>query len=142
MPLDQHYHACEQLLAHLETFMRKNFNTTNSLEAVDTDYQMNAEISEIKKRIFEIEAKKLETSLTIAGYNQFMQNVEVLKSRAGTDCNELRSIIDDIEAENESMTFQVDVLQKEALMLLRQSAEQKMTQLFHEHVKEKSKRAL
>lgn len=139
MSLDQHFHKCDQLLAQLELFMRKNFNITNSAEEMQNDWLSHTSIIEIKKRIREVEEKKFEEGLTAAGMNNIIASIDQFKS---FDSNEMRSMIEEMEVETENMALQFEVIHKEACMLVEQSTDQEIVKVFHEHFKGKNKRAL
>lgn len=139
MPIDQHFHKCEQLLAQLELFMRKNFNITSSAEEIQHDWLSNSSITEVKKRIQEVEEKKLDEGLTAAGMTSIIENLENFRS---LDSTEMRSMIEEMEVETENMALQFDVIHKEACMLVEQSMEQEIVKIFHEHLLGKNKRAL
>jgi hypothetical protein len=139
MPIDQHFHKCDQLLSSLELFMRKNFNISNSVEEMQTDWLSHTSIIEIKKRIQEVEEKKFEEGLTAAGMNSIIANIDHFKS---LDSNEMRTMMEEMEVETENMALEFEVIHKEACMLVEQSTEQEIVNVFHEHFKGKNKRAL
>jgi hypothetical protein len=139
MPLDQHFHKCDQLLAQLELFMRKNFNITSSAEEAPNDWISHTSVIEIKKRIQEVEEKKFEEGLTTAGMNNIIERIDQFKT---LDSNAMRSMIEEMEVETDNMSLQFEVIHKEACMLVEQSTEQEVLKVFHEHFKGKNKRAL
>lgn len=122
--------------------MRKHFNITSSSGDVHDEGSSSSSIVEMKKRIHEIEKKKLEDGLTAAGMNHIIENIDTIRDRFCSDPQELRSLIDEIEAENENLSVELDVMHKEAEILVEQDVEHKIIKIFHEHCQEKHKRAL
>lgn len=138
MPLDQYILKFEQILAQLELFMRNNFGITNTHEEPN-DWQSNSSVFEIKKRIQEMEEKNFEKSLTLAGWQNLIENLDQYKYLS---FNEMCSMSEEIEMEIENLNLQLAVIQKEAYMLVEQSSEREIVKVFHEHLKAKNKRAL
>lgn len=122
--------------------MRKHFNITSSSGDHHNDGSSSSSIVEMKKRIHEIEKKKLEDGLTAAGMNHIIENIDTIRDRFCSDPQELRSLIDEIEAENENLSVELDVMHKEAEILVEQDVENKIIKIFHDHCQEKHKRAL
>lgn len=139
MPLDQHFSNCEQIFGQLELFMRKNFNITSSFDEVQGELTSNKDIVELKKRIHEVQKKKFEEDLAVAGMNNIVANINKFNS---PDFNEMRTMISDLDAENENMQVELEVLQKEALMLVEQTTEREIMKILNEYLKEKNRRAL
>lgn len=142
MPLEQHFHKCEQMLQQFDNLMRKNFNITCSADETDNITVVHSGVVEIKKRLLETEKKNLEDSLTLSGFANIIENIDRLKSRASADYHEMRALIDDIEAEIESVTLQFEVVHKEAQMLIEQKAEQDLLKLFNDHLQSKNKQLM
>jgi hypothetical protein len=141
MPLDQHLHKCDQILRQLEIFLRKHFNISSSAENMNRELESTA-IIEIKRRIREVEKKKFDDCLTASGWNFIIANIEKFKNRVNGDFHEIRLLIDELEVENENMALQLDVVQKEAYMLVERTSDQETVNLFHDFFKGKNKRAL
>lgn len=142
MPLDQLTFKLEQFTGQLEIFMHKNFNVTSQPEDVYGDETSSQAIAEMKKRIIEIECNKFDNDLTLAGFNSIIQNIDELKHRFGSELHDVRSIIDAVEEENEALEFQLEVIRKEALMLVEQLAERKMEKILIEHFQALNKHKL
>lgn len=142
MPLEQHFHKCDQFLKQLEFFMKKHFSVTNSLEESEDVAHPNAAVVELKKRINEVERKKFEHDLTLAGMEEIIRSVGSVKNRSSSDPHEMRAMTEEIESENEQLEIQFEVVRKEALMLLEQSVEHDVGKFLNEHFQQKNKRAL
>lgn len=142
MPLEQHFHKCDQFLTQLEGFIRKHFNITNSLDETDDEAHPSAEVVELKARINEVEMRRFENDLTLAGISEIVKNVSNIKNRASSDSHEMRTMVEEIEIENEHLELQFEVVRKEALMLLEQSVEHDVGKFLNEHFQQKNKRAL
>lgn len=119
-----------------------NFNITNACvsEGGQQEPSLNSSILEIKHRIYETEKKIFEVGLEAAGWRNVIENID--KYRSPSVISEMRAAIDDLETECEGMSCQLEVIQKEALALVEQSAEQEMVKVFHEHFEIRNKRAL
>lgn len=139
MPIEQHFQKCDRFLGQLEVMMRKHFNINSSIDFVSDDVASQS-IVEMKKRIHELEKKKLEADLTSAGMNHIIENIDKIRDRFCSD--PLRLLIDEIEAENENLSVEFDVVHKEAQVLVEQEVETKIVKILHEHCQEKNKRAL
>lgn len=142
MPLDQLSHKLDQFISQLEVFMRKHFNITSSPEEADRDEESIKAIVDIKQRIIEIESRKFDDELTLAGFTSIIRSIDELKQKFGSEVQNIRSMIDSVEEENERLEFQFDIVRKDAQMLLEQIAEQKMAKIFNEHFKAVNTHAL
>jgi hypothetical protein len=138
MPLDQHFHKCDQLLTQLELFMRNNFNISVVSEEIQSEL-MHTSVIELRKKIQEIEEKKFEKGSTTAGMKNIFENIEQFKS---LELSEMRLQTEEIEIETENMVLQFEVIHKEACTLVEQSTEHEIVRIFYEHFKGKNVRAL
>lgn len=120
----------------------RRFNIKRSCSDLHENDVPDSSVLDMKKQIHEIEEAKLQEDLTIAGMNSIIQNIDNIRSRAKSDPHEMRLLIDDVEAENESMALSFEVILKEADLLVEQSVDHKLRNLFQEHFKEKNKRTL
>lgn len=140
-PLEQHFQKCDQFLGQLEILMRKHFNTNSSIDT-HVDTVPSSSIAEMKKRIREIEQRKFEDGLTLAGMSHILKNIDVIRDRFCNDPQELRLLVDEIEAENENLSVEFEVVRKEAHVLVEQDVEHKIVKIFHAHCLEKNKKAM
>lgn len=143
MPLDQYNHKCCQLLGHLDIYMRQNFNIKKSTDEIydeEEDSQVRT-LYQTKKQILELEKKKYEEELNVAGINYIVNNIDEYRRKINTDFQDMRSLIDSIEMENENLDAHFSVLQEEAQMLVEQDVERKIINVFNDFYKGKSKRA-
>lgn len=140
MPLDQHYNKCNQFLGQTEILLRR-LNIKCSIDEAPENIS-NSSILDMKKRILEIEQKKFEEDLTIAGMDCIIQNIESIRHRALSDPHEMRLLIDNIEADNENMQLLYEIVLKEAEMLVEQAVDHETLKLFKEFFKEKNKKTL
>ena len=142
MPLDQFYHQCEQFRGELENFLRKHLNVTSNPDEDGDDTNLNVTIAEVKTKIHTLKLKSFENELTAAGMENFIENIERIKLRARSDPNEMLKIIDDVEAENEDLSLQLEVAENEAKMLLKLSTENEITHILNKSLKEMSTTSL
>lgn len=112
------------------------------MEETENETHPSATIIELKKRINEVEKKKFEHNLTLAGMEEIIRNSIYIKNRASNDPHEMRTITEEIESENDQLELQFEVVRKEALMLLEQSVEHDVGKFLNEHFQHKNKRAL
>jgi hypothetical protein len=128
----------------LEVFMRENLKIKRFEDDVydDEEESQIRDIHETKKEIMEVERKKFDEELNVAGMNYIIENLDKYKKRISTDYHEMRSFVDEMIIEQESLEVFFSVLQQEGHMLTEQVAEQKILNVFHEFYKEKYKRVM
>lgn len=142
MPLDQHFHKCDQFLSQVDDIMRRNFNVTCTTDETCNDNGAISALMDIQKRVVESEKRNFEECLTMAGYTYVIENIDRFKSRASNDYHEMRAVIDDMEAEVENLTLQFEVVQKEAEMLIEENVELDVLKLLNDHMEKKNKQSM
>ncbi|KAG5685092.1 hypothetical protein PVAND_014293 [Polypedilum vanderplanki] len=144
MPLDQYFLKCQQLLGTLEVYMRNNFRIKRRDDILDEedDEILIRTIHQTKKEILEVERKKFEEELNVAGMHYTIENLEKYNLKVVIDYHEMRSIIDELIFEKENLEIHLPVLQQEAQMLVEQVAVQKIIKHFHQFCQEKYKRVI
>lgn len=139
MPLDQHFHKCDQFLSQLDIFMRKNFNATSSPEAAD-EFQLGKSIIEAKKRIHEIQQKIFDDEIATASFENILREIETMNVNG--DYHEMQTAIDEVERTNDELAMQLLVAEGEARKVIEQQTEDQVERVLITHLKEKNKRSL
>lgn len=139
MPLDQHFHKCDQFLGHLAMFLRKNFNITSSPEDAG-EWHLHKSVIEAKKRIHELQQKILDDEISIASFENILKEVEHMNLSG--DYHEMRLAIDEVEIQNDELAIQLQVAEGEARMVVEQRTESQIEKVLAKHLKEKNSRAL
>lgn len=145
MPVDQCFQKCNEILSLLEIFMRENFNIKRPQDSLldDGDEALVNTIHKTKKEIFEVERKKFQEELNVAGMNYIVENIgKHMNSVNFANLDELRAVIDDMLMEKESLEMQLEVQEQECLDLVNQATEQKILSIFQEFYIEKNKRVV
>lgn len=142
MPLDTYFHKCNQLIRLLELYMNRNFNIKSSYDyfSDDEESQIN-NIYQIKSEIIELEKKKFEEQMNVAGVSQVIEHIDKYKNLIRGDYYEIKTVIDNLMFEKENLETHYNVVMAEAQMLVENAAEQKVMDVFHEFYKGKLKRA-
>jgi hypothetical protein len=98
MPLNQYFHRCNQLLGMLEIYIRSDLRIKKLQDDIFDDEEETEirTIHETKKEIMDVERKKFEEELNIAGMKYIIENVDRHKKNISTDYHELRSITDEM----------------------------------------------
>lgn len=142
MSLNDFNQKCDQLLGHLKMFMQQFFNVSEDEPSHDMSLNCNESIVDIKRKLQEIESRKLDDSLSLSGVRGIIDNISVLKVQANSNVNNLRKMIDDVETDNDRLSFQFEMAQRDVKMHAFSEMNCKITKLLHEYLKEKNKRAM
>lgn len=103
---------------------------------------MGDSMIEAKSRISEVERRKFQESISIAGLSNIINRIEGLQSNLNTDWHEAKSMIFEMEAEIENNEIELDVAQSEAQMLIDENCNQKCLKVFYDSYTIKHKRAM
>lgn len=139
MPLDQHFHKCDQFLGQLAVFLRKNLIVTSSPEDAG-EWHLDKSVIEAKKRIHEIQQKMFDDEISTASFENILREIEHMNLNG--DYHEMRMAIDEVELQNDELAIQLQVAEGEAHMVVEQQAEDQVEKVFTKHLKEKNSRAL
>lgn len=139
MPLDQHFHKCDQFLGQLAMFLRKNFNVTSCPEDAG-EWHLDKSVIEAKKRIHEIQQKMFDDEISTASFENILREIEHMNTSG--DYHEMRTAIDEVELNNDELAIQLKVAEGEARMVVEQQTEDQVERVFIKHLKEKNSRAL
>lgn len=127
----------------LEIYLRQYFKIKKPDEFFDDEEESQIrQIHKTKKEIFDVDRKKFDEQLNLAGMNFIIENLEKNKPKISTDYHEMRSIVDEMTMEKENLEAQLSVLQQEAYMLVEQATNEKINKIFCDFYEEKYKRVL
>lgn len=144
MQLDQLFHESEQFLSYVDIFMRKHFHIEQTFEAEEEESPLASKIAETKKRINEVKLAKFEAEVDTAGIEGISKNLAAkkLEENITNDIDRMHSVIDNVELENEELSLQLEVAEKETRMLTEQTTEQKIEEIFNKNLREKKQISL
>jgi len=135
---------CDKFLQQLDAFMRMNLRITKSMDDFYDDCFANpdAALMKIKLKIADVDQKRFNESLNIAGLKNIINNIESCKKKVCSEYHELRALIDDMEESNERLVLELDVAQKEAQVMIEQLADQDSLSVFKKSFQNKKDRAM
>ncbi|KAL7029827.1 hypothetical protein ACKWTF_006383 [Chironomus riparius] len=142
MPLDLYFAKCNELLRLLEIYMTQNFNICKRNEDMynpEDESDINS-LYKIKVEIIKMQKKKFEEEMSVAGMNYVIENIDKYKNYITSDFFEMKSVIDSLILEKESLEAHLNGLMLEGNLILKDTAEQKVTKILHEYFIGKNKR--
>jgi len=143
MQLDLYFAKCNQLLGLLELYMNQNFKITKGnadVLSAEEESLVNS-IYEIKMGIINMQKKKFEEEMNVAGVNHVIENIDKYKNYITGDFYEMKSVIDSLVMEKENLQTHLNALMVEGKVLNENIAEQKIAKILHEYYIGKNKRA-
>jgi predicted nuclease with TOPRIM domain len=138
MPLIEFHQKCELLLGHLKVFMKHFFETVTSVD--DCNVSLETPIVDIKKRHQDIVLCSLENSLTLSGVKSISENLNALDLR--TNIDNIRKLIDDVNAENERLDFQYEMAHNDVKLQTNNDLNTKISSILNQYLNGKNKRAM
>ena len=142
MPLDLYFAKCNELLRLLQLYMTKNFNICKRNEDAynPEDESDITSLYQIKNEIIKMQKKKFEEEMSVAGMNYVIENIDKYKNYITGDFFEMKSVIDSLIMEKESLEAHLNGLMLEGDLILKDIADQKVTKILHEYYIGKNKR--